>query len=157
MLKFICLVPYLARFFFESNRLKQLESSESEGIALRLWCSGRPGLAVAYGPVEAQALVDKAIAIAKLNEPEPLVWVEPRSDIHQDVGHFIAVETLVDLGKTAIATIRQAYPEVICSGEWQCETETTALLNSEGLHCEYQDTSTSLLFRSGVDPRRGLF
>jgi len=39
--------------FFEANRLKQLESAQSEGIALRLWRKGRPGLAVAYGAVEA--------------------------------------------------------------------------------------------------------
>jgi len=29
--------------FFEANRLKQLESSESEGTALRVWRVGRPG------------------------------------------------------------------------------------------------------------------
>ena len=139
--------------FFESNRLKQLESSESEGIALRLWRSGCPGLAVAYGPVEAQALVDKAIAISKLNDPEPLAWVKPRTDIHQNFGQSISVETLIDLGKMAIATIRQAYPEVICSGEWQCEIETTTLINSEGLHCQYQDTSTS--YYLGVEWIRG--
>ncbi|MFM7580578.1 MAG: PmbA/TldA family metallopeptidase, partial [Microcystaceae cyanobacterium] len=28
--------------FFEANRLKQLESSESEGTALRLWRNGCP-------------------------------------------------------------------------------------------------------------------
>ncbi|WLT36815.1 hypothetical protein NON20_11880 [Synechocystis sp. B12] len=33
--------------FFEANRLKQLESSESEGVALRLWKNGQAGLAVA--------------------------------------------------------------------------------------------------------------
>ena len=32
--------------FFEANRLKQLESSESVGTALRLWREGCPGLAV---------------------------------------------------------------------------------------------------------------
>ena len=35
--------------FFEGNRLKQLESSQSVGTALRLWREGCPGLAVAYG------------------------------------------------------------------------------------------------------------
>jgi PmbA protein len=51
--------------FFEANRLKQLESSQSEGLALRLWRDGRPGLAVAYGPVEPQDLVDRAIAMTQ--------------------------------------------------------------------------------------------
>ena len=40
--------------FFEGNRLKQLESSQSEGTALRIWRNGCPGLAVAYGQVAAE-------------------------------------------------------------------------------------------------------
>jgi PmbA protein len=40
--------------FFEANRLKQLETAQAEGIALRLWRDGRPGLAVAYGPVRSR-------------------------------------------------------------------------------------------------------
>jgi len=52
--------------FFEANRLKQLETSQAEGIALRLWRDGRPGLAVAYGPVDAAALVERAIALSQL-------------------------------------------------------------------------------------------
>jgi PmbA protein len=58
--------------FFEANRLKQLESAQAEGMALRLWHQGRPGLAVAYGAVDPQALVDRALAISQLNEPEPI-------------------------------------------------------------------------------------
>ena len=54
--------------FFEANRLKQLESSAALGTALRLWVNGRPGLAVAYGPVDPQPIVDKAMAISALND-----------------------------------------------------------------------------------------
>ena len=39
--------------FFEANRLKQLESIQSEGMALRLWRDGKPGLAVAYASTAA--------------------------------------------------------------------------------------------------------
>ncbi|NEP08184.1 MAG: TldD/PmbA family protein, partial [Okeania sp. SIO4D6] len=56
--------------FFESNRLKQLESTQSEGIALRLWRNGCPGIAVAHGPVEPKALVELALSISSLNQPE---------------------------------------------------------------------------------------
>ena len=65
---------YSQPIFFESNRLKQLESTQSEGTALRLWRNGRPGLAVAHGPVEPTALVERAISISSLNEPE---YIEP--------------------------------------------------------------------------------
>ncbi|MEB3122264.1 MAG: TldD/PmbA family protein [Snowella sp.] len=139
--------------FFEANRLKQLESSESEGTALRVWRGGCPGLAVAYGPVDPQALVEKAIALSLLNPPETPELNEARTQIAQSVGKTIPVETLVEVGKKAIAQIREAYPEVLCSGELECEEDQTILLNSKGLHCEHQDTAISYYF--GVEWIRG--
>ena len=139
--------------FFEANRLKQLESSESEGTALRVWRGGCPGLAVAYGPVDPQTLVEKAIALSLLNPPETPELNEARTQIAESVGKTIPVETLVEVGKKAIAQIREAYPEVLCSGELECEEDQTILLNSKGLHCEHQDKAISYYF--GVEWIRG--
>ncbi|MEM8777461.1 MAG: TldD/PmbA family protein [Cyanobacteria bacterium P01_G01_bin.49] len=127
--------------FFEANRLKQLESSQSQGIALRLWKQGRPGLAVAYGEVESQRLVEKAIALSELNCPETIELSEPRTAIYPNVGNIIPVENLVEVGKNAIAKLREAYPAALCSGEFSCEQDVTCLINSQGLHCQYSDTS----------------
>lgn len=129
--------------FFEANRLKQLESSQAEGVALRLWRDGRPGLTVAYGPVEPQALVDRALAMTQLNEPEPIELADARTEHYPDLGEAVPVEELVEMGKGAIAQIRDAYPEVLCTAEWECEEETTRLLNSKGLDCYYTDTTLS--------------
>ncbi|MEA5533855.1 TldD/PmbA family protein [Crocosphaera sp. XPORK-15E] len=127
--------------FFEANRLKQLESSQSEGTALRLWKKGCPGLAVAYGEVESQKLVEKAIALSELNSPETIELSDSRTDIHPNIGEFVPVETLIEAGKNAISQLREAYPEAICSGEFSCEEDVTYLLNSQGLYCEYSETS----------------
>jgi PmbA protein len=129
--------------FFEANRLKQLESSQSEGIALRLWRDGRPGLAVAYGSVEPVALVDRALAMTLLTEAEPVELAEARTEHYPDLGEVVAVEKLVEMGRNAIATIREAYPEVLCTAQWECEEETTRLVNSNGLDCHYTDTTLS--------------
>ncbi len=129
--------------FFEANRLKQLESLESEGIALRLWKDGRPGLAVAYGPVDAQTLVDKALALSALNEPEEVELIEPRPQTYPDLGQSVSVETLLSWGREAIEQVRSAYPEVICSAQWTCDLETTRLLNSYGFDAGYRDTTLS--------------
>jgi len=129
--------------FFEANRLKQLESSQAEGIALRLWREGRPGLAVAYGPVEPQALVERAIAISQLNEPET-IELSPSSQVHYpDLGEEVSVNQLVEWGKEAIALMRDANAELLCDSEWECEVETIRLLNSNGLDCGYTDTTLS--------------
>ncbi|MCP2731105.1 TldD/PmbA family protein [Limnofasciculus baicalensis] len=134
--------------FFEANRLKQLESSHAEGVALRLWRENRPGLAVAYGPVEPQILVDRAMAMTELNEPEIVELAEARTEVYPDLGETVSVEELVKMGKTAIAQIRDAYPEVLCMGQWDCEEETTRLVNSQGLDCYHTDTTLSC-FLSG--------
>jgi len=129
--------------FFEGNRLKQLEVSQSEGIALRLWMGGRPGLAVAYGPVEPQALVERAIALSALNEPETIDLSTATTKTYPDVGETVSVEQLVAWGKEAIAYVRDRVPEILCSSEWECDIETTRLLNSEGLDSGYTDTTLS--------------
>ena len=45
---------------FETNNLKSLESSDSQGIALRLWKEGAPGLAVAYGEFDSDEFDDSS-------------------------------------------------------------------------------------------------
>lgn len=132
--------------FFEANRLKQMEVAQSEGTALRLWVGGRPGLAVAYGPVEAQALVDRAIALSKLNEPEPVELSAPYEYSYPDLGEACEVDELVSMGREATARVREAYPEVLCSSTWECDIETTQLINSKGLACSYTDTTLSCYF-----------
>ncbi|MBN8564636.1 MAG: TldD/PmbA family protein [Leptolyngbya sp. UWPOB_LEPTO1] len=129
--------------FFEANRLKQLESTEAEGTALRLWKDGRPGLAVAYGAVEPQALVDRAIAISQLNDPEEVELASESHLSYPDVGQSVPIEQLVEWGNLAIAQIRDRYPDVLCSSGWDCEAETTRLINSNGLDCGYTDTTLS--------------
>ncbi len=129
--------------FFEANRLKQLESAESEGVALRLWQGGRSGLAVAYGPVDPDILVEKALALAALNPPQPLYLAPPRHITESSLGTNFAVEQLITWGKTAIAEVRAEFPEVLCSGELSCGTETIHLVNSEGLDCQWTESSLS--------------
>ncbi|MEO1209282.1 MAG: TldD/PmbA family protein [Cyanobacteria bacterium J06638_20] len=129
--------------FFEANRLKQLEVSQSEGLALRIWRDGRPGLAVAYGPVDLLTLVDRAIALSQLNDPEMIEMATASSGQYPDLGQAVPVERLVDWGKEAIEQVRLSFPELLCSAEWECDRETTRLLNSEGLDCGYTDTTLS--------------
>lgn len=130
--------------FFEANRLKQLESIQTGGTALRLWRDGRPGLAVAHGPVEPEKLVERAIALSHLNEPETIELTATSINKHYpNLGETVEVEQLIEWGREAIALIRQEYPEILCSAEWDCEIESTRLVNSRGLDSGYTDTTLS--------------
>ena len=129
--------------FFEANRLKQLESSSSLGTALRLWVNGCPGLAVAYGNVDPAAIVDRALAISALNEPETIEMTSGQVRRYPNMGTEVTVTTLTEQGQHIIDRIRTAYPEVFCEVELDCDTETTRILNSKGLDCSYVDTTLS--------------
>jgi PmbA protein len=129
--------------FFEANRLKQLETAQSEGIALRLWKDGRPGLAVAYGDVDPAISVAKAIELSQLNEPETPELNGADLNVYPDLGHTIPTAELLEMGKYAIELVRADYPDVLCSSQWDCDIETTRLVNSLGLDCSYTDTTLS--------------
>lgn len=129
--------------FFEANRLKQIETSESEGTALRLWRDGRPGLTVAYGSVCPQTMVDRALALSGLNLPESVDLVKNYQPNYPDIGKSVCLELLVNWGKEAIALIRDVYPDVVCNSDWECDVETTRLSNTAGLDCYYTDTTLS--------------
>ncbi|BAY65411.1 hypothetical protein NIES22_55170 [Calothrix brevissima NIES-22] len=129
--------------FFEANRLKQLETSQSEGTALRLWRNGRPGLTVAYGNIEPQAMVERSLALSQLNQPEPVELVANSGVSYPDLGHTVPIEVLVNWGKQAIALVRDAYPDVLCNSDWECDVENTRLVNTAGLDCYYTDTTLS--------------
>ena len=92
--------------FFEANRLKQLESAQSEGTALRLWRNGCPGLAVAYGSVAPQILVERALALSQLNEPEAIELVSNSHPNYPNLGQEVAVNQLIEWGRQAIALMR---------------------------------------------------
>jgi PmbA protein len=139
--------------YFEANRLKQLESNQVEGTALRLWFNGQPGIAVAHGPIDAKALVDKALAISHINPPEPIAMIAGRPRRYPDVGAAVSVAQLVQWGEAAIAQIREvSTPTIICQAELECDTETTRVVNSRGLDYSYSDTTLSgyLSVRAGA-------
>ncbi len=126
--------------FFEANRLKQLESIDSEGVGLRIWKDQRVGLATAYGEVEPKDLVEQAIALSALNDPEEILLRNSTiADYPQIYGQEVSVEQMIDWGKTAIAEVLAYYPEAICGADWECSEESVRIINSKGLDCGYTD------------------
>jgi PmbA protein len=139
--------------FFEGNRLKQLESSQSVGTALRLWQNNRPGLAVAYGTIEPELLIDKAIALSQLNTPEIIELAPPRQVTYDLTGTKASVQDLIAYGDRAITQLREECPELICSAELEFEEESITLINSQGLYCHFHESGLS--YSLGAELIRG--
>ncbi|MGB3786796.1 MAG: TldD/PmbA family protein [Phormidesmis sp.] len=126
---------------FEGNRLKQVETTQAEGVSLRLWKDGRPGVAVGYGPVEPTVLIEKALAISQLNQPETPRLASGEQKDFGSVGQSMPVEQLIDKGWEAIARIKEYFPEAVCEAELSCNIENTRLITSKGLDYRHQDTT----------------
>ncbi len=133
---------------FSANRLKQIESSQVSGIALRLWKNNKAGLALAYGDFNADDLIEKAIAVSELSDPEEvllngnnrLVYGNDESIIER----FNSQDRkIIQEGESAIASILELYPEAIVNLDVEWERETTTLMNTEGLYCQQEDVSQS--------------
>ncbi|MDR9402487.1 MAG: TldD/PmbA family protein [Halothece sp. Uz-M2-17] len=133
--------------FFEANRLKQLETTESEGIALRVWREGAPGVTVAYGEITAEALVERALALCPLNPPETIELSADHRQVYPTQGNLVSRDELVEIGNNAVVQLSALNSSVICSGELDCEQHTTRLLNTRGTDCQYTDISLSAFFQ----------
>ncbi|MDX2271446.1 MAG: TldD/PmbA family protein [Cyanobacteriota bacterium] len=128
---------------FEANRLKQLETTQSEGIGLRVWQEGRWGLVVAYGDIEPKTLVDKALSLSQVGQQEdpdlaslsPPTWSLPPLTCTPDI--------LMAWAEQGIDHLRQHYPDILCQSEWAIGQEETRILNSCGLDCRFSDASLS--------------
>ncbi len=131
-----------APVYFEANQLKQLEFVEATGIALRLWRRGKPGLVVAYGSYDPQNLVDQALALSDLQDPEEIYLNSAFPASYLPAwGESIGTETLIEQGKQAIEGLRELYPAVLCSGQWECSVSQTTIVNTIGLEVSFTDTS----------------
>ncbi|HEY9825397.1 MAG TPA: TldD/PmbA family protein [Stenomitos sp.] len=131
---------------FEANILKQIETRDSEGIALRLWVDDRPGMAVAYGEFQPEDLVETAIALSKLNEPEQIELTVSPPEVQDGLyGESVEVQQLIDWGHTALSQLlTREFRDLQCVLELDSEIATTALLNSEGLTCHYTERTLSI-------------
>jgi PmbA protein len=93
--------------------------------------------------VDAQALVDRAVALSQLNDPETIELADSLNMIYPEHGQSVAVEQLIQWGQDAIAQVRTTHPEVICTAELECDVEMTRIVNSRGLDCRHTDTTLS--------------
>lgn len=129
--------------YFEANRLKQIETLNSQGVALRLWQNHQPGLAIAYGDIEPQILVEKALGLSKLNAPEEILLNDRRVLAAQVKPAPDPLDHFIEKGQAAIATLTNQYPELICQCQLDHTYQSMRLLNSRGLDCRYSDQTIS--------------
>ena len=138
---------------FEANSLKQVQTRESDSIALRIIREGRVGFAAASGPWlsdssvagrdgEVASLIDMAVATSRLGNPARFEFPGPGK--HPPVNVFdprveeMPVEEMIELGHRLIARITEHAPRILCDGEVTRGSGSVRIVNSRGGEASYE-------------------
>ena len=133
---------------FEANNLKQIETKESTGTALRLIKDGRIGFAHVSGKFDPQTLVNMALetskfgAVAKFGFPGPQTY--PQVEIYDAQVSKVNLNDMVQLGEQFIAAIRQHTPDISCEASVSKGTASVHIINSNGGKVSYEKSFFTL-------------
>ena len=121
---------------FEANRLKELNSRHTSGVALRVIANGRIGFASSTRPGDVDELAQAALDTAPFG-PEahfefPTQAEAPVVEVYDPATESVAVDDMVQLGQTLIDAVRAAEPDLLCQASVRRAIGTVTLVNSNG-------------------------
>jgi PmbA protein len=133
---------------FEANRLKQLHTSQSTNVALRVIKKGRVGYATATDSANARALVAAALETAAFGTEAkfelPGAQDYPKISIYDAKVSSVPIKDMVALGEAMIATVTSHTPGILCEAEVSRGVFSVRLLNSAGGQSAYRKSFFSL-------------
>ncbi|MDO8615427.1 MAG: TldD/PmbA family protein [Dehalococcoidia bacterium] len=132
---------------FEANRLKELNSRHSSGVALRVIANGRIGFASSTRPGDVDDLVAAALETAPFG-PEarldfPGTAEAPGVETYDPPTEALAVDEMVHTGQSLIDAVRAAEPELVCDASVRRSVQTVTLANSNGGRFSYRSSGYS--------------
>jgi len=152
---------------FEANRLKELNSRHTSGVALRVIANGRIGFASSTRPDDVDDLVSAAMETAPFG-PEarfdfPKQSEAPAVETFDPATESFAVDDMIDAGQSLIDAVRKVEPELLCDAQLQRLVGDVTLVNSNGANVSYRGSmllawlhgslirGTDMLFVGDVD------
>lgn len=143
---------------FEANELKQVQTKESNSVALRIFRKGRIGFALATGLVSPspekrgedrlERLVEMAVETSQFGNPASFQL--PCSRDYAPVSIFdpqvekVTTEKMIEMGRELVAKIRQHTPHVLCDVVISKGKTSVALVNSQGAEANYEKSLFTL-------------
>ena len=103
---------------FEANRVKQVETRESSGAALRIIKDGRIGFSSTSDFKNIQSLIDRTLETASFGPQAffsfPSLQGFNPVQVYDPETISVPVEEMVDLGQSAIDRLVGSWPELLC-------------------------------------------
>lgn len=132
---------------FEANRLKEINSRRSSGVALRVIVNGRIGFASSTRPDDVEELVAAALETSPFG-PEakfdfPSNGVIAPIDVFDPAVESLAVDEMIEAGQLLIDAVRRAEPELLCDASVRRAASNVSIANSNGGQFSYRGTMYS--------------
>ena len=130
---------------FESNKLKEIASTQQSGVALRVINGGRIGFTSTTNPELESELVDRAGALAEFGSeaffefPAPSAY--PEVPIVDERIEDVTIEQMVATGEELIERLRDTWPDLLCDASVGTAAGRMWLSNSNGVEHSYRQTS----------------
>ena len=133
---------------FEANRLKNLQTKESHGVALRIIKDGRVGFSSTTRTDDVEGLVRRATDVApfgaEANFELPSSTQYPEVETYDQAVAETSVEAMVDLGQSLVDGVRSHSSEVLCDAGVSQTVVSVRLLNTRGIDVSYKRSVFSL-------------
>lgn len=133
---------------FEANRLKSVDSRDSNGIALRIIKNGRIGFSSTTNVTDMNGLITRAVEMLPFGAKASMEF-QPATK-YADIPTFdqatsdLKPEDLVETGSKLIDKLHAEWPNVIWSAGLSRTISTTQLLTSKGCHAEETSSAISI-------------
>src|SRR3989304_3761095 len=132
---------------FEANRLKEINSRQTSGVALRVIVDGRIGFASSTKPGDVEELVAAAVETAPFG-PEghldvPSGGQAPQGEGFDPAVDSLAVDEMIQAGQSLIDAVRRTEPEILCDAFVRRGASTVTIENSNGGSFTYQGAGYS--------------
>ncbi|MEX1193749.1 MAG: metallopeptidase TldD-related protein [Dehalococcoidia bacterium] len=133
---------------FEANRLKELNSRRTSGVALRVIADGRVGFASSTRPGDVDDLVEAAMETVPFG-PEahfdfPKQAEAPMVDTFDPATETFAIDEMIKTGQTLIDAIRDIEADLQCDGQVRRLVGTVTLANTNGGRYTYRGSMLML-------------
>ena len=139
---------------FEANRVKQVETRESSGAALRIIKDGRIGFSSTSDFKNIQSLIDRTLETASFGPQAffsfPSLQGFNPVQVYDPETISVPVEEMVDLGQSAIDRLVGSWPELLCDATVTKGTTTLTLINSRGGNATYSKSAFSVYIHGTV-------
>ncbi len=129
---------------FESNRLKHMQSKQTNTLAVRLIKNGRVGYATGNQIAGGKELVRSAVETAQFGAPAQFHFPDgaayPETSIVDESVRSVSTEGMIKLGEQMVSAITGRAPGILCEASVEKGEVTLRIVNSRGGRGEYRKT-----------------